>query len=83
MFMTDDHSGAKFADFQALSADWPKMPLAMNLQFDNGQVIIVDSGEYGWIMAGLKNGRLLGVVNYEHRLDKTVANWLEVLAVQP
>jgi hypothetical protein len=80
LFLTDDHSGSKFADFISLTADWPNMVSGTDLPFDNGQVVIVDSGEFGWIMAGLLDGRLIGIVNYDRSLDSVMAAWLESLS---
>lgn len=79
LFLSDDLTGEKYEKLLQLSSDWDQKTLSQQLPFDSGRVICFDSGEYGWILAGLIKGRLVGLVGYEKKLEPFIDEWLSAL----
>jgi len=81
LFLTDDESGAKFALWseQAGTAKisfpgWPDCP------FDDGNYLAVDNSYYGLIVAGVKGGKLLGIVGYDEKHRQMLTAWVNSLS---
>ena len=74
LFMSDDTSGEKFLQWSAAVGD--RAGIAEGLPYDGGRSFKTVNSYYGEIVAGLKAGRLMGVVGYTGRLQGFVTDWL-------
>lgn len=79
LFLTDDPTGDKYRQLRQLFSGSDHQTLSQPLPFDTGRVICFDSGEYGWILAGLIKGKLVGLVGYEKKLEPFIDEWLSAL----
>ena len=80
-FLTDDESGEKFARWSGQAGvGKTSMPGWVDCPYDNGNYFIVSNNYYGLIVAGLKGGRLLGIVGYDEKHEKMLIAWVNSLS---
>jgi len=74
LFVADDRSGTMYAQWSEVPG--PHALVAVGLPFDEEYYFVVPNSYYGNILAGLKNGKLVGVVNFSDQHQEFVADWL-------
>ncbi|MCX6826263.1 MAG: hypothetical protein NTV06_03190 [candidate division Zixibacteria bacterium] len=80
LFFSSDQTGEKYLQWlESASAIKKAEPAPDSLSYDSAKVFIVDDYLYGRIIAGLKKGRLLGMVKYNETHKRFLANWLDSL----
>ncbi len=80
LFITEKDAGAKFSLwFELASEEGMAEPGPEDLPFDDGLVLVMDYVYYGEIIAGVKDGRLLGITNYDDDKSGFLTEWLETL----
>ena len=78
LFITEDGSGEKFSLwFESGAVDGSAEPAAEYLLFDDGRAFVIENKYYGMIVAGLKGGDLLGVINYSDDKKDLLTAWLD------
>jgi len=77
LFMTDDASGQKYEQWSRL---YPQSESAREriaaFPYDDGLALAYHDSYYGEIVAGLKQGRLVGVVGYKDSAGDLFVGWL-------
>jgi len=77
LFLTDDSNGAKYLEWLEIAGKTGrKESTPSDLPFDEKYVFIINDNYYGKIIAGLKDGKLLGIVNYGEKQRELLMNWL-------
>jgi len=80
LFLTDDMTGDKFLRWsEKEERDEASGKIAGDFPFDDSHAMLASNSYYGNILVGLKEGRLIGVVNYSDRHRQFVISWLESL----
>ena len=81
LFVTDDQSGEKFLRWKE-QIDAEKIPAGpqADISFDEGLSIKFTHSYYGEVVAGLKGGRLAGVIGYKQEVRDFTAGWINSLA---
>ena len=74
LFVADDRSGTMYAQWSEVSG--PHALVAVGLPFDEEYYFVVHNSYYGNILAGLKNGKLVGMINFSDQHQGFVADWL-------
>jgi hypothetical protein len=81
LFLIKDSLGAAFAEWTMAASDAEKAAgQSTGLSYDENYCLLVANNYYGNVLAGLKNGRLAGAVNYTDRRHDFVAGWLNSLS---
>ena len=77
MFLATDQTGEKYMKWaEAVKPDADALKSVKDLPFDSGKVLVVEDHYYGKILAGLKDGKLAGVIGYHDKLKPVVITWL-------
>ena len=78
LFMTEDETGEKFQQWSKLAdlTDVTKSSIK-DIPYDN--VMLSDDSYYGRYIAGLKKGKLLGIINYNESNKPFLIDWLNSL----
>jgi len=80
LFLTDDPDGSKFSAWIAKNKIDPKAIKSLKgLPFDDGKVIQVSDFRHGKTIAGLKDGRLIGVIGNPEKSKAILKGWLNIL----
>ena len=80
LFITEKDAALKFSLwFELASEEGMAEPGPEDLPFDDGLVLIMDYVNYGKIIAGIKNGRLSGITNYDDDKSGFLTEWLDFL----
>lgn len=80
LFLTGDGSGDKFLEWSMLAVkDTTSEKTLKGLLYDEGKVFIIIDSYHGKIIAGLKSGKLLGIVNYNEKHKAFLIEWLNSL----
>ena len=80
LFLTYDSSGAKYMGWNDIAEKTGrKKPAPTDLPFDEGHTFIVEDGYYGEIIVGLRNQKLVGIVNYNKKRRELLTDWLNSL----
>jgi hypothetical protein len=80
LFLTADDSDNKFRQWSEIAVTDDKIRNALKgLSYDDENVFMIIDNYYGKIVAGLKSGRLLGVVNYNEKHKAFLTVWLNSL----
>ncbi len=80
LFVLEDITGEAFARwFQRVSADERSPAAVAELPYDEDYVLLTANSYYGDILAGLKNGKLAGVIGYSDQHRQFVSDWLATL----
>jgi len=74
LFTTDDPDGEKYLQWSEALGDEIK-PLT-DFSYEQGKAFLMPDEFYGHIAAGLKKGKLLGVINYHDQHKQFLENWL-------
>jgi len=74
LFVADDPSGNMFAQWS--EAPGPDHLDASGLPFDDNYYFVAPNSYYGNILVGLKNGRLVGMINYADQDQQFMSDWL-------
>ncbi|MBD3217030.1 MAG: hypothetical protein GF310_02050 [candidate division Zixibacteria bacterium] len=82
LFYTDDASGKTYLLWAEEVVDRAEDFDLSDLPFDYGKSFVVKHDFYGNILAGLNEGKLLGVINYGRRYMNFVSDWLEQLSAE-
>ncbi len=78
LLLTDDNSGAKFLQWSTTAEiDSAVVQTLTDLPFDDGKVLAFRNDYYGTVVAGLKSGYVVGVVNYGNEHEDFLRAWLE------
>ncbi len=78
LFLTDDQSGMGFYRLSQFAASQSQVKPAP-MEFDEGYGVWFHSRDHGWVLGGLKDGYLLGVVGYHSSLEEFVARWVQAV----
>jgi hypothetical protein len=77
LFMSADESGGKFLQWSTYADQISgKKARPAGIPFDDTLSFVFEDNYYGQIMAGLKNGKLLGQVNYKDTYIEYLTTWL-------
>lgn len=77
LFITDDESGVKFLGWkEQAEANGALSEPPAGINFDDGMAFRFGHDYYGEILAGLKIGRLQGVIGYRDGVKDFVADWV-------
>jgi hypothetical protein len=83
LFVTDDPTGEKF-DLWSKRATQAEargdVPNLTDLAFDAGRVLAVRDSYHGQVVAGVRAGRLVGILGYRPQYHSFLAEWLQTLA---
>ncbi len=80
VFLTNDSSGAKYMEWNDIAEKTGrKKPAPTDLPFDEGHAFIIEDGYYGEIIVGLRNQKLVGIVNYNKKHGEWLTDWLNSL----
>jgi hypothetical protein len=82
LFVTDDPAGEKFdlwSERAAQAEAGGDLPDLSDLPYDAGRVLAVRDSYHGQVVAGLRAGRLVGIVGYRPEYHLFVATWLQAL----
>ena len=80
LFLSQDEPSAKLLEWSKHAAESGKLDLAASdFPFDDGKAFITYDAYYGKIIAGLRKGKLVGMVGYSERLRHYLIDWLESL----
>jgi len=77
LFLTLDDVTNKFqkwSEFTENKSDTPS-----DLVFDNGKSFLYEQSWHGKILVGIKNGKLVGMTNYDDSRKEFFADWLSSL----
>jgi len=78
LLLADDNSGAKFLQWSTTAEiDSAVVQTLTDLPFDDGKVLAFRNDYYGTVVAGLKSGYVVGVVNYGNEHEDFLRAWLE------
>jgi hypothetical protein len=82
LFVTDDQSGVVFAQWNDIPG--PKLLFrAGDLSYDEDYCFAVPNSYYGNILTGLKNGKLVGMINFSDDHTQFMADWLASFPAGP
>ncbi|MEW5925609.1 MAG: DUF6599 family protein [Candidatus Zixiibacteriota bacterium] len=80
LFVTADEMGDKFAKWSELADRIGRKEAApIELPFDQGFSFIYEDPFYGQVIVGLKNQKLVGIVNFSAKMTDYLTLWLETL----
>ncbi len=80
LFVMADESGEKYLKWsQAASGDESKASLLKELSYDSDKAFGISSDYYGAIIAGLKGGKLAGIINLTDGNREFFRNWLNTI----
>jgi hypothetical protein len=80
LFYTSDPTGEKFLQWsQLVENDEEQSANLRKLPFDDSSALIVPDEYFGDLVAGLKAGRLAGMVNYKDKYSGFMSSWLNSL----
>ncbi len=77
LFLADDKAGRAFDSWMSSAEiDANGMKEVKDLPYANGKVMITRDSYYGQVLAGIKNGKIAGVVNYSEQVKPLIYDWL-------
>jgi len=81
LFLVDDPDGAILARWFGYVSQEERSPVSLvDLPFDESYSLLITDDYYGDIIAGLKNGKLAGVINFSDQHYEFVSQWLGSLS---
>jgi len=81
LFLIDDPDGAVMAEWFGFVSDEEKSPVSLaDMPFDENYSLLISNAYYGDVLAGLKNGKLAGVINFSDQHFEFVSQWLGSLS---
>jgi hypothetical protein len=79
-FIMPDETGEKFVQWsEAANIDADAMKSVKDIPYDSSKVFVADNPYYGKIIAGLKDGKLIGIIGYKDNMKSFLADWLQSL----
>ncbi len=78
LFLTDDLTGMGFYRLSQFAASQSQVKPAP-MEFDEGYGVWFHSRDHGWVLGGLKDGYLLGVVGYHSDIESFISHWVEAV----
>ena len=81
LFIANDRSGAMYARWSEVPG--PDHVTASGLPFDEDYYFVVPNSYYGNILAGLKSGLLVGMINFSDQHQQFMTDWLLSLPPAP
>jgi hypothetical protein len=80
LFFCDDPGGEKYLKWSGLVENDEEQSAAIrDMPFDEGSGLIIPDNYFGDLVAGLKGGKLVGMVNYKAAHQKFLSDWLTSL----
>jgi len=80
LFALSDPDGAALAEWFSKISDKEKSPVSLvDMPFDENHSLLITNPYYGDILAGLKKGKLVGMIKFSDRHFKFVSDWLTSL----
>jgi hypothetical protein len=80
LFISDDQTGAKYMAWNSYADNTNMIAKAPEaIEFDENSGFILGDSYQGDILAGLKNGRLIGIVNYTPNQQDMFIEWINGL----
>ena len=80
LFISFDELNDKFRQWSKHAViDNESKPALKDIPYDEREVIIIDDRYYGTIITGLKENKLLGIVNYNDKHKQFLTAWLDTL----
>lgn len=77
LFLGADETGAKYGLWsEQADAVKTKLPDWEACPFDNANYLAINNSYYGVIVAGLKSGKLMGIVGYGEKHRPTLTSWV-------
>jgi hypothetical protein len=77
LFVLNDPDGAAFAEWFTQVPEKERSPASLaDLPFDEHYSLLISNPYYGDILTGLKNGKLVGMIQFSDRHFKFVSDWL-------
>jgi len=83
LFYTEDSTGGTYLLWAREVEGTREDVYLSDLPFDFNKSFLVQDDFHGNILVGLKEGKLLGVLNYGRRYMNFVSDWLEALSSEP
>lgn len=77
LFLTDDKAGAKYIEWREASQG-QQVP---GVPYDDGMSLRIANSYYGDIVAGLRSGKLIGIIGYKDDFREFLNGWLESLPI--
>ncbi|MBN1211783.1 MAG: hypothetical protein JXA92_04335 [candidate division Zixibacteria bacterium] len=82
LFLTRDYSGVKYINFRAAAGSETELrPYPEEILFDEDYGFMYDHPEYGTVIVGLKNNRLVGIMGFDD--DARVSLFADWVATFP
>jgi len=83
LFMSEDESGGKYLQWSTYADQTDgKRERPEGIPFDDTLSFIFEDNYYGEIIVGLKNGKLLGQVNYKDACLEYLTAWINTFNVE-
>lgn len=80
LFISDDNDGGKFLQWSEFAEQIKKkLNAPAGLPFDAGHSFIMEDNYYGNVIAGLKSGKLAGMINFKDKHKKFLTDWLSAI----
>ena len=80
LFISDDENGSKFQQWlESVELSEASLKMSKSLPYDQPKAFIVEDSYYGAIAAGLKKGKLTGIIGYRDNQKAFLTNWLNTL----
>jgi hypothetical protein len=80
LFLAYDSSGAKYMAWNEIAKKTGReKPAPSDLPYDEAYVFIINDAYYGEIIVGLRNQKLVGIVNYSKKQRELLTQWLDSL----
>lgn len=77
LYWMQDSTGSKFMEWRTYTGDIDRFKAApADLQYDENYSFILQDNFYGDILAGLRKGKLVGMVNFSGKSESFFKNWL-------
>jgi hypothetical protein len=81
LFIMDDPNGVVLAEWFGYVSEEEKSPVSLvDMPFDENYSLLISNAYYGDILAGLKGGKLAGVINFSDQHFEFVSRWLGALS---
>ncbi len=84
LFLIDDADGTSLAQWFDQVSEVERSPVALvDLPFHENYYLLIANSYYGNILAGLKNGKLVGMTNFSDSHRQFMSDWLSSLPTAP
>lgn len=84
LFLIDDAVGTSLAQWFEQVSEEERSPVSLvDLPFHESYYLLIANNYYGNILAGLKNGKLVGMINFSDPHQQFMSDWLSSLPAAP